>query len=86
MSADIPSPNTSRPRTRSNTTLEDWRAVYRENDKRIYPRSQQLSTTTATVSDAKWAPKRFTQIKSIEDKETRGVRNYPARQIGILLG
>ena len=24
------------------------------------------------MSDAKWAPKRFTQIKSIEDKETRG--------------
>ena len=51
VSADIPSPNTSRPRTRSNTTLEDWRAVYRENDKRIYPRSQQLSTATASVSD-----------------------------------
>ena len=71
-SADMPPPDSTRPRTRSNTTLEDWRAVYRENDQRIYPRSQQLSTTTATVSDLRWAPKRFAQIKNIEDTETRG--------------
>ena len=46
--------------------------MYRENDQRIYSRSQQLSTTTATVSDLRWAPKRFAQIKNIEDTETRG--------------
>ena len=39
-SADMPSPDSTRPRTRSNTTLEDWRAVYRENDKRVYTRAR----------------------------------------------
>ena len=70
-SADAPSPDSTRPRTRSNTIIDDWRAVYRENDERIYQRSQQLNTVTATVTDQRWAPKRFAQIKNMHDKAAR---------------
>ena len=61
-------PPDSRPRTRANTNLGDWRTIVRDLDQAIAQGTAILSLQSETASGhSKAAPKRFKDIPKIED-------------------